>query len=132
MKSAVLSAALLALVKGHCDQAFVDQLKVLATTWTPIEPSTSVFKGMFKEELSMHLGDKSTHAAAQHLKNIKHETVSNQLTNFDAREKWPTCIHPVRDQGHCGSCWAHTTSEVFSDRLCILSGGKITTFIASP
>ena len=46
---------------------------------------------------------------------------------FDWREKSPECIHPVRDQGHCGSCWAHSSSEVVSDRFCIHSQGKINT-----
>lgn len=45
--------------------------------------------------------------------------------NFDSREKWPECIHPIRNQGHCGSCWAHGASEVLSDRFCIASEGKV-------
>jgi len=45
--------------------------------------------------------------------------------NFDSREKWPECIHPIRNQGHCGSCWAHAASEVLSDRFCIASEGKV-------
>lgn len=45
--------------------------------------------------------------------------------SFDWREKMPECIHPVRDQGHCGSCWAHAASEVVSDRFCIHSEGKV-------
>jgi cathepsin B len=44
---------------------------------------------------------------------------------FDSREKWPSCIHPIRNQGHCGSCWAHAASEVLSDRFCIASNGQI-------
>ena len=53
---------------------------------------------------------------------VKHS--DNDLPeNFDSREKWPECIHPIRDQGHCGSCWAHAASEVLSDRFCI--AGKV-------
>lgn len=50
--------------------------------------------------------------------------------NFDGREKWGACIHPIRDQANCGSCWAHATSEVFSDRVCIQ--GIDANYIASP
>jgi cathepsin B len=51
--------------------------------------------------------------------------------NFLAKEKWPECIHSIRDQGKCGSCWAFSASEVLSDRFCISSGGK-TNVILSP
>ena len=50
---------------------------------------------------------------------------------FDAREKWPSCIHSVRDQGTCGSCWAFATTEVISDRICIISQGQ-TNVVLSP
>jgi C1A family cysteine protease len=29
---------------------------------------------------------------------------------FDAREKWPNYIHPIRDQGDCASSWAFSTT----------------------
>lgn len=45
--------------------------------------------------------------------------------SFDWRDQNPQCVHPVRDQGQCGSCWAHGSSEAFSDRVCIQSQGKI-------
>jgi len=45
--------------------------------------------------------------------------------SFDARVKWPTCIHPIRDQAQCGSCWAFAASEVLSDRFCIASTGSV-------
>lgn len=45
--------------------------------------------------------------------------------NFDGRDKWGTCIHPIRDQLHCGSCWAFAASEMITDRFCIDSNKKV-------
>jgi len=51
------------------------------------------------------------------------KSVSSVPSSFDARTKWSTCIHPIRDQEKCGSCWAFSAAEVLSDRFCI-DGGK--------
>ena len=45
--------------------------------------------------------------------------------DFNSVNQWPGCVHPIRDQGACGSCWAHAASEVLSDRFCIASSGSV-------
>jgi len=44
--------------------------------------------------------------------------------DFDSRTKWSGLIHPIRNQQHCGSCWAFSASEVLSDRVAIKTGKK--------
>lgn len=45
--------------------------------------------------------------------------------NFMASSKWPSSISGVFDQEKCGSCWAFSTSNAFSDRLKIKYGNKL-------
>uniref|UniRef100_A0A1I8A6A3 SMB domain-containing protein n=1 Tax=Steinernema glaseri TaxID=37863 RepID=A0A1I8A6A3_9BILA len=46
---------------------------------------------------------------------------------FDAREKWPGWIQGVRDQGDCASSWAVSTTSTSSDRLAIITDGRVLT-----
>ena len=47
-------------------------------------------------------------------------------SSFDARSAFPMCgktIGFIRNQGHCGSCWAFGAVETLADRICIASKG---------
>ncbi|KAL3990667.1 Cathepsin B-like cysteine proteinase 6 [Acanthocheilonema viteae] len=57
---------------------------------------------------------------------IQH-SVSYIPESFDARKNWPECasLKNIRDQSSCGSCWAIAAVEAMSDRICIMSKGKL-------
>jgi len=63
------------------------------------------------DELQIHATlDNSAYAA------VRDEDIP---ADFDSRTQWPGLIHPIRNQQHCGSCWAFSASEVLSDRFAI-------------
>jgi len=51
--------------------------------------------------------------------------IDNLPDDFDWRNESPACVHPIRDQAQCGSCWAFAATEAFSDRFCIASKGAV-------
>jgi len=60
-----------------------------------------------------------------HHANVEQVIDPSLPVQFDGRQQWPNCIHPVLDQGNCGSCWAFAATETLSDRFCIYSNGKV-------
>jgi hypothetical protein len=45
--------------------------------------------------------------------------------SFDGRLVWKGLITPVRDQGHCGSCWAFASTSTLADRFNVQSVGQM-------
>ena len=39
--------------------------------------------------------------------------------SFDARQKFSSCSQAIRNQLHCGSCWAVAAAETLSENLCV-------------
>lgn len=90
---------------------------IAAFAFTSFAPEDDYrFKGMTVEEW-----------AATFLMPSEQEWVGYQLPYGDdsfSPVDWRSndCISPIRDQGSCGSCWAHATSEMSSDRWCLETG----------
>jgi len=45
--------------------------------------------------------------------------------DYDVLDAYPNCSHFVNDQSVCGSCWAVSTAESITDRLCIAGHGDV-------
>ena len=63
------------------------------------------------------------------------DDVSRLPDKFDWRDKvkgthLEECIHPIRNQANCGSCWAFGASEAFSDRYCLATDGEVTSVLS--
>jgi len=95
------------------------------TTW--VAGPNDFFEGMNFDDARPLLGTRLSHIS-EHLEDCLDDDVYTSIqdtdipASFDAREKWPGLIHPIRDQQRCGSCWAFSASEVLSDRVAIASG----------
>lgn len=63
----------------------------------------------------------------KHRQQIFRSLVQDYPETFDWRTEklGGKCIHPIRNQLKCGSCWAFAGSEALSDRFCIASNGTV-------
>jgi len=86
------------------------------------------FEGVTVREAKKLLGTK---LARRQLRSRSPKHATAVPVSFDSRKQWPHCIHPVRNQAQCGSCWAFGASESFSDRLCIATKNA-TNVVLSP
>jgi len=78
------------------------------------------FKGKSQPEMSKLMGYRPIPDRGQVPK--VYPKVTPQLPGiFDARREWSDCstIGFIRDQASCGSCWAVSSAEAQSDRMCI-------------
>jgi len=102
---------------------FVDHINSVQSQWVATHDNR--FANMSVEEVKGFLG---TELRESNYPKVSYEALREFVAvpdNFDSRTTWKNCIHPIRDQARCGSCWAFGAAEAQSDRLCIASGEKI-------
>ena len=102
------------------------------STWAAARNSR--FEHLTLEEASMLLGSLTADDDDLNASSWKQTEPAAGLgkspTNFDSRDHWPSCIGQIRNQGHCGACWAFASSETLSDRFCIASNGSVNVTLA--
>eukprot|EP01017_Pseudomicrothorax_dubius_P026877 TRINITY_DN3038_c0_g2_i2.p1 TRINITY_DN3038_c0_g2~~TRINITY_DN3038_c0_g2_i2.p1 ORF type:complete len:479 (+),score=98.24 TRINITY_DN3038_c0_g2_i2:112-1548(+) len=106
-------------------QELVKEINAKANTWTATTYS-DLQKLSLEEFRRTKLGARQKRNHKISVESHKEWLNTNNVPDsFDARRTWPNCIHPIRDQKHCGSCWAFAGSEVLSDRFCIASNESV-------
>jgi cathepsin B len=103
-------------------------------TWETVEPHANKFAGWDAEDIKSLMGTQlpfkpeevSTIASFKRRSHGLRAAPAGSLPDsFDARTKFASCKQDIRDQAHCGSCWAVAAAETLSDNLCIAGQGDV-------
>lgn len=106
-------------------KGFIENLKKL-TTWEVSEFDQNIFKHWTIEEVSKILNKVSPKKDNTKKIEVASDSYKGSYPpQFDARDKWPNCIHPAMDQGNCSASWAFSVSGFISDNYCIKNGQDI-------
>lgn len=98
-------------------KAYTDYLKK-HVSWEVVSYEDNIFRGFTLEEAQMFLGNKPP-VDSEPLP--QQEPLPNLPESLDWRDINAACIHEVRNQGNCGSCWSFATSGMLADRCCLMS-----------
>jgi len=114
-------------IKAHVFQKVQEE-----ATWEPYPIEENPFKDFTHEDMGKLMGAELTwHDENIMLLQDEDDHSVDLPESFDSRTQWPDCITPIRNQEHCGSCWAFSAATALSDRICIASSGK-TKVVLSP
>ncbi len=132
MKS-LLFVALIALAASKYAIGSYDQINEINSRQDSWTAGQNQFTGMSHDEIKrFYLGTMLN--GNEGVPKVSHEDLLDLITvpdSFDSRTQWPDCIHPIRNQAQCGSCWAFGASEALSDRFCIGSSSKVNTVLSA-
>jgi len=113
------------LLLGHTFQSkplvtreYIEQLRK-EVTWEVVSYEDSVFKDWTEEDFINSFGNGNYAEPVEVDVAREFRMLSTPPDNFDGREEWGSCIHPIRYQGLCGSCWSFALTSALSDRFCI-------------
>lgn len=115
------------------DQSMIDEINASGTSW--VAGFNSRFRNTTPEEMKMHLGALKVPREVLEKKLPVRDVLTfvDLPESYDARAAYPQCesLQETRDQSSCGSCWAFSSAEVMSDRICIKSNGKLQTRVSA-
>ncbi|CAG2104214.1 unnamed protein product [Medioppia subpectinata] len=107
------------------DDQMIEYINSLNTTWKA-DKNVANFAPMYLNSILDSNGQYEANTRPPSDGTHDTDLIDEIPDQFDSRDRWPECqsIKQIRDQGHCGSCWAIATVAAISDRICIASGGK--------
>lgn len=134
MKAVVLMLVVaLALASHPVNEEIVASIREKTDLWTPHDVEDNKFSHYSEEALIAMMGTRIDEERDERLAKEMgitgiHDEVNADLPDsFDSREQWgDICPFPIKDQAHCGSCWAFGAVGAFQDRACIVSEGGFT------
>ncbi len=95
-------------------------------TWHVASNKKNIFRNKNVEDLGQFMGVEKPAENERRRRPKTRRVLDAVPSSFDARDKWPECIHSVRDQGSCGGCWAFGVTNHLTDRFCTMKGVDVT------
>lgn len=79
-----------------------------------------------QEGINMKLGAIRPDYPVNHMAALEFRYKESDLPDtFDSRQRWPSLLSGIQDQGWCSSSWAMSTASVASDRLSLSTGRRV-------